>query len=812
MNASAIRENGSDGITPPFANPSHGHQTVERNDAGGEEAVSVIVMPVPASAPKPNYDHPQLGKPSAGYYYRDASGAILGFVVRFETENGKVILPLTLWRGPDGSLQWAWKGWPAPRPLFNLPGLSVAPDATVLVVEGEKTAKAARDLLPNMAVTTSPGGSNAAHKADWAPLTDRDVVIWPDADAPGASYAEAVADRALAAGARSVRVVSTDGLPEAWDLADPQPTDLDIAARIDQASSWASPSEPEGPPEVEWPAFYAMRPDGLYFQAMEVVPPARICGPFEVLGEARNRDGKGWSIVLAWRDRDQVLHHVHLPRSELLGDGVECFRDLMSAGMDLPVRSRHLGLLKAVLAGVRHRARIRTVTRTGWHGDAFVLPGQTIGGSAETIVLEARHDIARYASAGTLDEWSETVARACAGNSRLILALSVALAGPVVDLLEAEPGGIHFVGPSSCGKSTALIVAGSVWGGDGRNGFAQTWRATGNGLEGIAKAHSGTTLILDELGELSSGEAGSVAYQLMNGQGKARAGRTGEARPRAEWRVMLLSSGEVTLADKIEETGKRAKQGQIVRMVDIPADADAGMGLFENVHGCDPARFATQLKAAAMKTYGTAGPAFVEALAREPRVAAANINNRIQVLLEDWDVTGSDGQVARVAQRFALIAAAGEFAGRVLGLPWLETEAAMAAEACLDAWRRGRTQGPGEVGAAIAAIREAIERHGDARFVKLGDTGNRSSSHQFHVRDVLGYRFEHDDETIFGFTESGWKETLKGIADPSFIARELAARDVLEVTPSEASRSRLAKVVEGKRLRLFAVRSSKVQS
>jgi hypothetical protein len=42
----------------------------------------------------------------------------------------------------------------------------------------------------------------------------------------------------------------------------------------------------------------------------------------------------------------------------------------------------------------------------------------------------------------------------------------------------AEGGGVHFKGASSTGKSTALHVAGSVWGGGDTNGYIRSWRST----------------------------------------------------------------------------------------------------------------------------------------------------------------------------------------------------------------------------------------------------------------------------------------------------------------------------------------------
>jgi putative DNA primase/helicase len=71
---------------------------------------------------------------------------------------------------------------------------------------------------------------------------------------------------------------------------------------------------------------------------------------------------------------------------------------------------------------------------------------------------------------------------------------------------------------------------------------------------------------------------------LANGQGKQRAGRTGAARPRLTWRLLFLSAGEIGLAEHMGEVNKRARAGQELRMIDLPADAGAGLGIFETLH------------------------------------------------------------------------------------------------------------------------------------------------------------------------------------------------------------------------------------
>jgi putative DNA primase/helicase len=117
-----------------------------------------------------------------------------------------------------------------------------------------------------------------------------------------------------------------------------------------------------------------------------------------------------------------------------------------------------------------------------------------------------------------------------------------------------ESGGFHFRGDSSSGKTTALKVAASVYGGAS---YLQRWRTTDNALEAIAAQHCDGLLILDELAQVDPKTAGECAYMLANEQSKARATRTGTPRARLSWRLLFLSAGELGLADHMAEGMKR---------------------------------------------------------------------------------------------------------------------------------------------------------------------------------------------------------------------------------------------------------------
>ncbi len=151
------------------------------------------VSPIPADAPDVPKTHPRFGRPTATSVYRDEQGATLFRVLRFDPPGErKQFLTLSLWRDAAG-LRWRWKAFPTPRSLYNLDKLAARSDASVVICEGEKSADAAARIFPNCVCITSPGGSQAASKADWSPLEGRCVLVWPDADEPGSTYAAQIA-------------------------------------------------------------------------------------------------------------------------------------------------------------------------------------------------------------------------------------------------------------------------------------------------------------------------------------------------------------------------------------------------------------------------------------------------------------------------------------------------------------------------------------------------------------------------------------------------------------------------------------------
>lgn len=206
------------------------------------------VMPVPADAPSP--PSPNTGTAEEHedrHCYRDRAGEVMFYVDRFRnvSTRKKRFLPWTL-RRANGALRWAQRAPEKPSPLYDLDRLDGVEQ--VLLVEGERKADAAQELVPSgFAVLSLMGGSCNAQHQDYSPLAGLPVTAWPDND-DGGRKAMAVAMRhAAKAGtvARGVVPVPTT-FPAKWDLADdwPEPG-ADPHTRISELIAAADlPSDP----------------------------------------------------------------------------------------------------------------------------------------------------------------------------------------------------------------------------------------------------------------------------------------------------------------------------------------------------------------------------------------------------------------------------------------------------------------------------------------------------------------------------------------------------------------------------------------
>lgn len=406
---------------------------------------------------------------------------------------------------------------------------------------------------------------------------------------------------------------------------------------------------------------------------------------------------------------------------------------------------------------------------------------------------------------GMLESWQAQVAARLRGNPLLLFVVCVAFVGPLLRKLKLEGGLFHVFGATNTGKTSSLVVASSVWphhpfAGSTSQSMVATWSSTGNAVEALAAERSETLLPLDEVGQFpGSGEELAHAIYVLGGSlGKVSLTNTRAVRSPRSFLTNGLSSGELSVRSKIEESGKRAPGGTGVRAVDIPAGT-----IVENTHGFDtPAAFVTALREAATENCGAPGVLYVDRLRKlfgDPDTEAAlSVELRkMAALLLPPDATVEQGRVVR---RFAAVQLAGTAAAELGILPFTEEEIAGSVRQVFERWWWETAHSISDEVRTLAALRSFVVRNHSSFLNTAASTGGAS------VRGFVSPRRD-----FFLFDEVQFQAAC-GCADVKPVLKALRERGLLVVNEVGRLRYKIKVASLGEEhIRLIAVKREILQ-
>lgn len=519
-----------------------------------------------------------------------------------------------------------------------------------------------------------------------------------------------------------------------------------------------------------------------------------IAGPCWVHALTRSSQGTEWGYEIGWIDQDGQEQRMAFPARKLSEPRSPLAADLASLGLKvIPGKERKL---MAYLASFNlpPEFRLRSVSQLGWMGEEtagplFVLPDGTVSlQNDEDVVFQPEEHsptLRTMHQSGTLKQWQTFVAKPCQGNHILLFSLCTAFAGSLLKFAGLDSGGFHFYGLSSKGKTTALQVAASVWGCGGdpavsEHSYIGRWNTTGNALEATAAAHNDGLLTLDEMGTCDSKDFGKVVYDLFGGKGKSRLNKNSTLQAQRTWRILGLSTGEISVRQKIEEdSGRQAKAGQLVRLADIPITA----GVIIDTHGLSANEFVNRLKKACNHSYGSAGAEFLRQLVQmEPE--SSLLRQAIQTEVDQRELDLSHGRELetyqrRVLRRLSTVMVAGVLATRFNIIPCTEEDVAQAVATVRDAWLGDDGNKP-EAVRGVEALKEFILRN-PGRFRRIIENGGyRHLDLNIPSREIVGYSDGCEKEGgYYLLTPSGFAEACCGHSREGVLG-ELRARDYLD--------------------------------
>lgn len=500
-----------------------------------------------------------------------------------------------------------------------------------------------------------------------------------------------------------------------------------------------------------------------------------ICVPLNVVAETVNSEDGTIGLLVNFSHRGKRIELV-IPREVIGSKGDEVMKSLLSRGLVIEYHQRRQ-IVPYLASHQSPDLVIATTGKPGWHeSGAFVLPSRVIGG--DNVRFQDSGRAANiFNSKGTIDGWQTEIAARCVGNPVLILSVCCALAGPLLAKVGVNGGGVHLVGDSSSGKSLAQLLAASVWGNPGA--FAASWDVSKGGVEIEAASRNDTILILDEIKRADPKRVQEMAYAIANGMGKGTMTREREGRAKLTWRVLALSSGERSLSDHAAIGGSNAHAGAELRMVDVNAGTRTHRA-FDDVQGLTGQEFHRVVSDAVTQHYGHVGPAFVESLIQHPE----DLHNAFRQVREAFATESS--QAGRVADRFAIMALAGESAIRRKLLNWPKGAAINGCRQLFNEWLSTMGDGSAEDRQILRGISNFIDLHGDSRFSDFRHSGTTS------VHNRAGYYEVEFGKRLYMFNSPGLAEAAAGF-NLNRIIRALQNVDALAKVDNDKDQKRANK-------------------
>lgn len=810
------------------------NEDIEQEQAEEEQQASTITVTDPEPQTHTHITIPEFSEEFIGrktldrfkdgtltfYRYYSSKGTPIGCVVRCDKDvDGDKAKSFAQFSYDRIKNRWqsSWGG--DGKPLYNLQEITARADVPVMVVEGEKTAEAAKLLFPEYVVTTSCMGSASPRSSNWSCLSGRDVIIAPDNDSTGSKYARTVNDILNRIGTKSIRGLDVkklgrytivDGKPEERDGTVPEKYDLaDIVN-----DGWTAELINEWKEHKDFSPFLEVIQD---VQAIRALPKEgeevlHIAGVNYKLNQKHNylwwekieTNGRTGEITKTWLRLSGYLKPTHCTEDANGDHGllvqivtrrnklVECFfareematekdttKLLLKKGLYIPhLKSKNCDALNFYLNNYEPEFKAVGVDMVGWQGDntAYILPfvgeprncynTKQAGETPPEYILQQKTTSPRILKKkGTLDEWKRTVGEVCRGNHLHTFAILASLTAPALKLLNEEGGFFHYVGSTSIGKSTILNVAKSVWGFRDLGSF----RSTDNSLESLCKNSNDGAMFLDEMGEVDADDLFKIIYMLANGVTKGRADKNGNAKETSHFTVLAQSTGEIGLEAKLAEKKLQVKGGQLIRMAEIDADRGKGLNTFDvlNINpdtnkpfisGREQAEF---LKTHADQNYGIVIDSFMQKVVAD----IEDYKEALKKAKAKWlagELTGDEGvEIARMAKRFSTIFATGMIAVELDIIPHSIAEIDSCIGEIFASWKdRFGTDSSYELKTIKADLRKLCVEQQYSRFLNADPTEEKVN----HPHNKAGYWKTKDGDLYEYWIDTAVfdREVLKG--------------------------------------------------
>ncbi len=468
----------------------------------------------------------------------------------------------------------------------------------------------------------------------------------------------------------------------------------------------------------------------------------RICDPLVVGPTMSMTDRANCSILVSFIGIYGAVVEVTLNYADLYTSKKKALRALLVRGFEVEPADKIEKTICSLIIALRDTSNHGVLaTQSGWvegtSHQAFAHRNHVI--SSGPVVRMISNPKTRARPSGDLNAYKELVDSLVKGNPFFEAIVCLSVSAPVANILGKVPPSMHLQGDSSSGKSTSGKLAISSWVSPDDPEALISWGSSVNGFEASCVACNDMAICLDDIRNSKRQLLQQAAYQL-DGTANARMTATLKLATSRRRSVSCISTGEISYEDALAKVGQSSLAGEHVRLPTI--SIDDGNGIIDDLKGHEtPKKFIDELLSAAHRCYGVLGTELITALVKETDDRASLLKVWHDAFMLRVGPTCLDDVMERVADRFGVAAASGEYMINKEIVSW---QADAAIEAVVMLFQRWASNYQPPAFSQDTQILEAVASYIQVRIDQLKDFHDDTQSGRDRSTSFVGYRMSDE--------------------------------------------------------------------
>lgn len=283
---------------------------------------------------------------------------------------------------------------------------------------------------------------------------------------------------------------------------------------------------------------------------------------------------------------------------------------------------------------------VKVATRLGHVKGYFIYPYQEVMKDSNIKLFSNDKGFQKlidsFQSKGTLEGYSKKVFGQIKDLPMVMVMLYASLGSVLLRGFGLQPFIVEISGSTSTGKTFTLNLVSSVW---GTSDLITTWSSTQNSIESMASFLNSFPMFKDDTRNTHPKFVTSATYNFSSGESKSRSNINLTLNAKKEWRNILISTGESSIANMADE--KAGVSARVVTLQDQPYPDNFDF---------------TTLDKSFRENYGTLGLAFIKQYESKKDV----YKNAFESYQRYFNQKGSNEIMQCLGRAFALLQVTGE--------------------------------------------------------------------------------------------------------------------------------------------------------